>query len=262
MSPRVALKRILHGDTVDAILSSKSRYTDSTLSIALPRLNNLLFIEFCQWNFRSMWLSVFGYLVCHIVSIRAEKKVCGIAARRIVAFMKNLQTFGYGAMCQYPCDTMSGNSMIVKSSVPVTLAALATLPLPTIVGAKNFYLRPKMLCGWWGTTKTGMVRVNKPFGLPLDMPMTRFVSSGNWSFFAATTAPVSSWNFKRWIVGRTCEKRELWGSIIHSNSLLRIAVARSQDAPTSLAISIPFTRVSIAQKSYERNALVAELSAP
>lgn len=51
------------------------------------------------------------------------------------------------------------------------------------------------------------------------------------------------------------------GMIFHSNSSPLVAVARSQDAPTSLAISIPFTRSIVAQKGYERNAPVAELSA-
>jgi hypothetical protein len=200
MSPCKALKRILHGDTVDAILSGESRYADSTFSKALPCLNNLLFIKFCQWNFHSVWLSFFGYFVCYIVSIRTNEEVVGIHTRRIVAFMKNLQAIRDWAMRQYPRDTVGSDRLIVKSSLPVTLEACAPLPFPTIIWAKHLYLRPEMFRNGWRAATASMMSVNKAFWLTLNVTVLVFIPCRNRCYLSTATFAITVGNFIRGII--------------------------------------------------------------
>lgn len=201
MSPSVVLKRIFHGDTVNATLFGKGRYGYSAPSKTLPCFSNLLFGEFGIVSLCSNGLSSLGYLVRYVVGICAQKQVAGIATRRIIAFVADVQAFRDWAIRQYPCDTVGGSGLLVKSGVPVALVISATLPFPTIVWAENFYLCPKMFRDGGRATETCMVSMNEAKRFALYLAALVCVSCRNLRLLSATAMAITVGNIIRGIMG-------------------------------------------------------------
>lgn len=187
MPPRGAVNHISHTHTADAIISGEGRYADSAFGKTLSRLDNLLFIKFCQRNSCSIWLSILGYLVRHIIVVCTQEQMFWIAARWVIAFMKNPKPVGNKVVCQYPCDTMGRDSLVNKPKLPISLTVPVSLPQPAIIGAKNIYLRPKVRCDLPRARAASVVRVNKSDRLPFGVSLRVLISFCNRRFLAAST---------------------------------------------------------------------------
>jgi len=264
--PRFVVQRFSHSTICNIVLFREMRRSNA-LSVELSRFDNLRLGEFRTWVIRSVRMAIFSHHIRRIIRMRTQEVMCGIATTRPVTMVTHNKPLWDGAVCQFVGNAVSRKRLPATANMdsPVAHRICATLPVPT-GRAKHgvnwpilVNVRPK---AFLVRTAARVMSMNVANWFTLYMAATVFVSDCYRGFFAAAASTISSWNFKCWIMGRACEKRELWGTIIHSNSSPLEAVARSQDAPTSLAISIPFSRSIVAQKSYERNALVAELSAP
>lgn len=267
MAPCCAVKHIPHANTADAVFSGESRYADPSRGIALPCLNYLLVCEFCERVVCAMHLPVLGYFIRYVVVVCPQEQVVDVCARRIVAFMKNPKSVGNWAMCQYPRGTMGRDSLINEPELPIPLAVSESLPLPTIVLIKNFYLRPKMLCNRWRAGKSGMMRVDIPHRLTFGMAALVFIP-----FCNRGISPTPALTFA---IGRnksvfsnprsvfTCIFGKVWG-MIHSVVSPPVAIGHIQGraANTPPGVFDCLHPSILPQLNEYRNAFVAGLSAP
>jgi hypothetical protein len=72
--------------------------------------------------------------IAHVVSVISEKEMARIAARRIVAAMKDTLAFGYGSNQKFPCETMSENLTVrtvnFAADTDLAVAVLVSLSTP------------------------------------------------------------------------------------------------------------------------------------
>ena len=221
-------------------------------NMLLRQLSNLLHLGFIQlgtWISRTQLprLTILSIAVVHIVLMRAEKKMIWIHARSVIALMEYLYVVWNWAKVNLPRYALSVGCDPINDQAAVPICCKASCPVPALIGATNVYLFPEFFFDGF-------------FGLGFA-PMSS--NKSNWLASNLTAVGTCYFCKRGWL--STTAIAEFWceltrGIIVHVESFLS-RFSRSQDAPTSLAISIPFTRSIVAQMVEKRNAPVAELSA-
>lgn len=217
---------ILRGEFIDACVA---------FAIALPYGRYLLGGKFRPGTFLAARLPAFGDLIGYIVSICPIKQMFRITARWIVACVTRLVTVRERAIGQFVRRSMrsdTGAVLWANLYFAIPKFIFVALPFPTVVGAKNLDARPKSLCERFNGLMFELMPWKKAYRNAFDMSEWLTVLRSDLCFLSATTFAESIRNFKRWIVGRACEKRELWGMLLHS---IRTSIAATKQVAETLA---------------------------
>jgi hypothetical protein len=238
MTPSFALQYISHVAGADTVLSGKRRCA-FTLSMPQARFGNLLLCKFRTWVIRPVRMATFFYHICRVVNVRAEKMMCGVAARRVIAFVANKLPIRYGAMRQFVGDAMSQEGLTTTADMdsPVAVRVRAALPFPTIIGAKPMHLQPESV---GNGAKSRVVPVNVAYWLALYMAAPVFVSYCNRCLLSATAVTVTVWDF----LGRVVR-----GMILHSNVSFQDLLTPQDGSTHRCGNFMRFSRSIIAQVS-------------
>lgn len=199
MLPSFALKRISHGSVANAIFSGESR-RPCALSVTLSRLNNLFFGEFCMWMVRPACLASLCHFIVHIEYTSAQKMMSRIATGGIVAFVTDDKVVRYRAICQLVGDAVSQKRLATATNMdsPIAKFVCATLPLPTIVGAKNTHAQPEAICDG---AKTRVMSVDEAKWFAFYMVAPIFISCREFGLLSASALAKAVGNIKRGIMG-------------------------------------------------------------
>lgn len=167
--------------------------------------------------------TLFGH-VRHIVGLRAKPEVRGIDTPGIVAagtVVASLVAIWNWAIGQFPGDPMRlcGFAIIpiANPNLSISLAVKSTRPKPTTIWRALVNFLPKSISHSARDFGAAVVKSDKANRLTLDASFFGVICCGNCCAFSTSALTVAIRNFKRWIVGRACEKSESWGNILHSN---------------------------------------------
>ena len=107
------------------------------LGITLAYFRDLLRRQLCNPVRFAAWLALLGYFISNVVVIRSGKKMCWIAAQRIVAAVENMKTIRDRAIRKDIGDAVR----VILPKVPtvavkaVAVLVLRPLPFPAVIWA-------------------------------------------------------------------------------------------------------------------------------
>lgn len=119
--------------------------SDPTMKGRGPNLFDGAFSQFCNAAARTLRLSVFRYFVSIVFSHRSKEKVFGVAARRVVASVKNAQSLRDFSKGQNPCPPMGEDlaaHAVAEMPIPKRRSVFRPLPTATLL---FFQCSPKLL---------------------------------------------------------------------------------------------------------------------
>lgn len=91
-------------------------------------------------------LSSFIHAILHIIFLGSKKQMSGIAAWRIVAFMKHPKAILNGTMCDHPCRSMGKYIHLIHPDYPISTNRRSfNIPIPTCFGTASLNVPPKPL---------------------------------------------------------------------------------------------------------------------
>lgn len=93
---------------------------------------------------RSSSIAALAHHVHRIVMMRAEKKMCRIAAHWIITMMADKKSVWNLAMRCFPCDAMCRLTHAPVVQMPITLSVQAGKPTPTFVRSGLFDALPQL----------------------------------------------------------------------------------------------------------------------
>lgn len=183
------------------------------------------FFAFLAMNWRVAAATFVMHILC-VVGLCAKKEMGWIAARRIVAYMANVHAVWYRSISKFPSNTAGDRAFVASTfslahrEVSVSMRPATCLPLPAFVRAAPVYLFPETFFDWALMFCSVDVAGTIANRLAFDMPQFGIGMLGNRCKPATAAMAVTIGDFCGWIVGYGCEKRELWGTIIHVDTFL------------------------------------------
>lgn len=87
------------------------------------------------------------YHILDVVFLRSYKKMAGVAAFSIVAFMTYIHSFGYFSKFKFPCCPMGWNGFFIKFEFPISVFANSARPFPASAFNRNDFV-PKSYNIW------------------------------------------------------------------------------------------------------------------
>lgn len=169
----------------------------------------------------------------HIVCVSSEKEMAWIDTGSNVAMMKNVKAIGDGANMNLIRKAMRLDCRSRDSQRSIAIHC-AACPQPAFIWAALVYFLPEAL----QNGATAMMPTQKAIGFTFYQSLIGFVILVYACFLSATTVAITVWNFKCRIMGRACEKRELWGMLLHVNSPFMTLTTPRDDSSHRLGNSI------------------------
>lgn len=97
----------------------------------------LFICELCMSYILSLWTSILGFFVSHILGLSRKKEMGRIATSRNIAPMANTKALGDVPKSKLPSHTMTSNISSRETEGPITIRLLCCCPYPTFAGLVN-----------------------------------------------------------------------------------------------------------------------------
>lgn len=157
MFPFLARKDAGDSSTGDAKLSPQFFVGDIAGSVKVSNLQHLIAGQLClaMCNAFLFGLAILAIAIRAVFSLSAKKQVGWIATQWGIAVMAAKHTFWYRAVGQFVGNAVRRVHLAVIALEFAVAFDDRGLPQPTVIGAKNIYMRPEALCK--GDTARGMI---------------------------------------------------------------------------------------------------------
>ena len=225
-----------HNTSTYAVFGGKLALKKIAGSISEACLDNLFVSKFGTGMIHTVVVTIFCNLIRHIISMRSEKQMTRVAARRIVAFMANYHFVGDRAVGEFIGNTMRKSRFsgaLSDANPAISGFEFGCLPFPAIMRSALVYILPKANFEW---AKVSVMTADKSARFSFNPTASSIIANRYFSFLSATAVAITVWDF---ICGR------VRGMLIHVNLLLS-AIGRATGCfQHRRGISIGFTGVSI-----------------
>lgn len=155
----------------------------------ISNFNHLVVSKFSLWVFltfvRIVLLSSFIYHVLYIFIMSCKEQVIRIATASIVAFVTHTQSIWYGAIGQFPSNSMRSICVLLRVNNPVSFFGFVCPPIPTLAGIAYIYMFPELLRN--GLCYSVVVPVYKAFWLAFNLTRTFIIVRINTRWLSTTT---------------------------------------------------------------------------
>lgn len=180
--------------------------------------------------------SSFGIPIMHVVGTSAKKKMAGINALGIVAFMAYLQAVWYRAICQFVAEAMRLIFAAINRKPSISPSACSLLPFPAFTLSACIYLAPEPLSwiGVIGNAQPVVMAFYKAMWVVRNGAVAIVSELGNWRVLPTSTLAFaigreqSTLRYPRSIIGYVFGKG--WGMIHDVNSSFRLLTTPPSDS--------------------------------
>lgn len=135
----------------------------NALLAKLSDFQNITILKFVKRVFFSVCSTSLLSHVCHVLLMRAQKKMRGVAAWGVVATVKTVDFFRYFLKRKFPRDAVSYFNFAVHSKMSIASRKSATLPFPALVWTCLFNLGPKSFRNGFRLGPSGECRFSLKF---------------------------------------------------------------------------------------------------
>lgn len=165
MRPLLAVDNSEHRAFRDSVLPS-NRSKSISCGVGGADRDNLFLAEFSHAVLVTLQSAATTLVVhvFHIVSLCSQKKMIGITARRIVAFVKYVHALWYWSISQLPRQPMSAFSFVATILAPeITVSKFSPrcLPFPAFIVSPLGYFFPESFSEWPSTAFSAVTK-NEP----------------------------------------------------------------------------------------------------
>jgi hypothetical protein len=166
-------------------------------------LSNHWYVRFGQLGGMALFAAraIVAFLVAHIsyiISTSTEKEMIRVAARRIIALVKNTHSTRNRSIVQFVTESVCLVLLHTIVQLPVARRCFSALPFPARIFVANYAMTPEFICQRFKLSLS-MSR-KKSYGHTLNVAMLRFIFGRNPGLLPASTLAVAVGYFIRGFV--------------------------------------------------------------